>query len=107
MESDSIIFKCIRYLFDESTMKSEYGNIIEIHSDNNNIKEILNNLFYDVLNIEFNLWPWVRNMCKYGDFFLFLDVKDKYGITNVVPLSLMSWLGQRKIQKIHIIQNFT
>ena len=87
MESDSIIASALDIYADESTMKSEYGNIIEIHSDNNNIKEILNNLFYDILNIEFNLWPWVRNMCKYGAFFLFLDVNDKYGITNVVPLS--------------------
>ena len=87
MESDSIIASALDIYADESTMKSEYGNIIEINSDNNNIKEILHNLFYDILNIEFNLWPWVRNMCKYGDFFLFLDVKDKYGITNVVPLS--------------------
>ena len=87
MESDSIIASALDIYADESTMKSEYGNIIEINSDNNNIKEILHNLFYDVLNIEFNLWPWVRNMCKYGDFFLFLDVKDKYGVTNVVPLS--------------------
>ena len=87
MESDSIIASALDIYADESTMKSEYGNIIEINSDNDNIKQILNNLFYDILNIEFNLWPWVRNMCKYGDFFLYLDVKDKYGVTNVVPLS--------------------
>jgi len=87
MESDSIIASALDIYADESTMKSEYGNIIEINSDNDQIKQILNNLFYDVLNIEFNLWPWVRNMCKYGDFFLYLDVKDKYGVTNVVPLS--------------------
>ena len=30
---------------------------------------------------------WVRNMVKYGDFFLHLDINEKYGITNVVPLS--------------------
>ena len=87
MESDSIIASALDIYADESTMKSEYGNIIEIQSDNDNIKEILHNLFYDILNIEFNLWPWVRNLCKYGDFFLYLDVKDKYGVTNVVPLS--------------------
>jgi len=39
------------------------------------------------MNIEFNLWPWIRNMCKYGDFFLYLDISDKYGIHNVVPMS--------------------
>ena len=36
--------------------------------------DILHNLFYDILNIEFNLWPWVRNMNKYGDFFLQLEI---------------------------------
>ncbi len=29
---------------------------------NQQIQDILHNLFYDVLNVEFNLWPWVRNM---------------------------------------------
>ena len=44
------------------------GEILTIKSDNPKVVEILHNLFYDVLNIEFNLWPWVRNLCKYGDF---------------------------------------
>ena len=48
---------------------------------------MLNYLFYDVLNIEFNAWPWLRNMCKYGDFYLKLDITEKVGITNAVPLS--------------------
>ena len=73
---------------DESTMKSEYGDVLEIKTDNENIKQILHNLFYDILNIEFNLWPWIRNMCKYGDFFLQLEIDEKYGITNVIPLSV-------------------
>ena len=36
---------------DESTMKSEYGDVLEINTDNDNIKQILHNLFYDILNI--------------------------------------------------------
>ena len=27
-------------------------------------------------------------MCKYGDFFLQLEIDEKYGVTNVVPLSV-------------------
>jgi len=73
---------------DESTVKDEFNNILTIHSKNTQIQEILHNLFYDVLNIEFNLWPWVRNMVKYGDFFLFLDIDPEYGIVNVLPLSV-------------------
>ena len=87
MDSDPIISSALDIYSDESTMKGQYGQVITIKSENENIKEILHNLFYDIMNVEFNLWPWVRNMVKYGDFFLYLDISDKYGITNVVPLS--------------------
>ena len=86
MDSDAIISSALDIYADESTMKSEYGEVLEIRTDNHQIKEILHNLFYDIVNIEFNLWPWIRNMCKYGDFFLKLEIHEKYGITNVVPL---------------------
>ena len=87
MDADAIISSALDIYSDESTMKSEYGEVLQINSDNDQIKQILHNLFYDVLNIEFNLWPWIRNMCKYGDFFLQLKIDEKYGITNVIPLS--------------------
>ena len=87
MDADPIISSALDIYADESTMKSEYGNVLTINSSNKNIQEILNNLFYDILNIEFNLWPWIRNMCKYGDFFLKLNIAEKYGITNVEPMS--------------------
>ena len=87
MEADSIIAAALDIYADECTMKNPYGEVLQIQTDNDNIKQILHNLFYDIMNIEFNLWPWVRNLTKYGDFFLYLDVEDKYGITNVVPVS--------------------
>ena len=86
MDADAIISSALDIYSDESTMKSEYGEVLTINSDNDQIKKILHNLFYDILNIEFNLWPWIRNMCKYGDFFLKLEIDEKYGITNVDPL---------------------
>jgi len=87
MDSDSIIASALDIYSDESTMKNEYGKVLDITTDNDQIHDILHNLFYDILNIEFNLWPWVRNMNKYGDFFLQLEITDKYGITNVTPMS--------------------
>ena len=87
MEADSIIASAMDIYADESTMKNPYGEVLEIQSEDNNIKDILHNLFYDIMNLEFNLWPWVRNLAKYGDHFLYLDVQEKYGITNVVPMS--------------------
>ena len=87
MDNDAIVSSALDIYADESTMRSEYGDVLTIQSDNENIHDILRNLYYDILNVEFNLWPWVRNLCKYGDFYLYLDVKDKYGVTNVTPLS--------------------
>ena len=87
MDDDAILSSALDVYADESTMKSEYGNVLVIKSNNTQIQEILHNLFYDILNIEFNLWPWIRNMCKYGDFFLNLEIAENYGIVNVLPLS--------------------
>ena len=87
MDHDPIISSALDVYSDESTMKNELGEILKITSDNDNIQKILHNLFYDIINIDFNLWPWVRNMVKYGDFFLKMDIAENYGITNVVPVS--------------------
>tara|TARA_R110001583_G_scaffold3293_15_gene21326 strand:- start:8432 stop:10270 length:1839 start_codon:yes stop_codon:yes gene_type:complete len=87
MDTDSIIASALDIYADESTMKNEYGDVLEIVSGKQEIKDILHNLYYDVLNIEFNLWPWIRNICKYGDFYLKLDILEKVGIINCEPVS--------------------
>lgn len=88
MDNDPIISSVMDIYADESTVKDEFGQILSIRSKNEQIQDILHNLFYDILNVEFNLWPWVRNMVKYGDLFLFLDIDEQYGIVNAVPLSV-------------------
>ena len=64
---------------------NEMGEVLQIRSSDEDIQKILYNLFYDVLNIEFNLWSWTRQMCKYGDFFLKLEIAEKFGVYNVLP----------------------
>ena len=87
MDTDAIISSALDIYADESTMKNEFDQVLTIQCQNENVQKILHNLFYDICNIEFNLWPWLRNMCKYGDAFLKLDITEGYGIVNVVPLS--------------------
>ena len=87
MDTDAIIASALDIVADESTLKSDMGEVLSIKSSDENIQKILHNLFYDVLNIEFNLWAWVRNMCKYGDFFLKLEIAEKFGVYNVIPYS--------------------
>jgi hypothetical protein len=85
MDTDAIIASALDIIADESTLKNDQGEVLAIKSSDEDIQKILYNLFYDVLNIEFNLWPWIRNMAKYGDFFLKLEVAEKYGVYNVIP----------------------
>ncbi len=85
MDQDAIIASALDIIADECTLKNDMGEILSIRSSNENIQKILYNLFYDVLNIEFNLWAWARQMSKFGDFFLKLEVAEKYGVYNVIP----------------------
>ena len=88
MDTDSILASALDILSDEATVKNDKGEILAIKSSDENIQRILYNLFYDVLNIEFNLWSWTRNMCKYGDFFLKLEIAEKFGVYNVLPYTV-------------------
>ena len=85
MDTDAIIASALDIIADESTLKNDMGEVLSIRSSDEDVQKILYNLFYDVLNIEFNLWPWIRNMCKYGDFFLKLEIAEKFGVYNVIP----------------------
>jgi len=87
MDNDSIISAALDIYADESTLKNEFGDILEIKSGKKEIQQILHNLFYDVLNVEFNLYPWIRMMCKYGDFYLQLHIVEKLGVVGCNPLS--------------------
>jgi len=73
---------------EESVSADESGNVLHIHSDNSKIKQILSDLFYDTLNVEFNMTSWARNLVKYGDFFMFNDVSPELGIINAYPLPI-------------------
>ena len=71
---------------DEITTSTAFNPIINIDCHNREIKDILNTLLYNVLNSEANLFGWARSACKYGDYYLYLDIDEKLGITNVIPL---------------------
>lgn len=88
MDTDPIIASALDILADEATVKNDQNEVLAIKSSDENIQRVLYNLFYDVLNIEFNLWSWTRNMCKYGDFFLKLEISEKFGVYNVLPYTV-------------------
>ena len=73
---------------EETVAADEHGKVLHVYSENSQIRKILEEMFYDTLNVEFNLTAWTRNLVKYGDFFLFNDVHPEYGIINAFPLPI-------------------
>ena len=87
MDTDAICASALDIIADECTLRNEQGEVLQIRSSDETIQKILYNLYYDILNIEFNLWSWTRNMCKYGDFYLKLEISEKFGVYGVIPFS--------------------
>lgn len=71
---------------DEMVGGDDRGKCFHVYSDNTQIKRALDELFYDVVNVEFNLRPWARNLVKFGDSFIVLEVIPDLGIVNVMPV---------------------
>jgi hypothetical protein len=86
MEFMSEIHRALDIFADEVTYSNDFKKVIQIKCDNNDIKDLLETLFFDVLNIEHNLFSWVRTLCKYGDAFLYLDIDDSIGVKSAVLL---------------------
>ena len=88
MEGTPEIASALDIYAEETVSSDEHGKVLHIYSENRKIQELLENLFYDILNVEFNLVMWTRNLCKYGDFFLFNDIHPDYGVINAYPISI-------------------
>ena len=86
MEYTPEIASALDIYADEMTTYSSLSPMLNVECSNEEIKAILHSLYHNVLNIEHNLFSWCRTMCKYGDFFLYLDLDDKLGITSVIGM---------------------
>jgi len=112
MDTDSIISSALDIYADECTAKNEFGDVVSISTTNERVHKVLHNLFYDIINVEFNLWPWIRNTLKYGDFFLKLNVAEKFGVIGVEPISAYEMIREENFdpenpQKVRFKRDYT
>ena len=71
---------------DEMTTSTMLNPLLSIDCHNEEIKSLLDTLYHNILNLDFNLFGWCRSMCKNGDYFLYLDIDENKGIQNVIGL---------------------
>ena len=86
MEYEPVLASALDIYADEMTTFNVYNRMLRIQCPDEEIKQILETLFYKVLNIEFNLYGWARTMCKFGDFYLYLDIDAGLGVKNAIGL---------------------
>lgn len=86
MEYTPEIASALDVYADEMTTSSDLQPMMKIDCPNEEIKEVLDTLYRNILNVEFNMFGWCRTLCKYGDFFLYLDIDEDKGITNSIGL---------------------
>jgi hypothetical protein len=86
MEVEPILASALDIYADEMTNFSDLRPVLNVKSTNEEIKSVLTNLFFNILSVENNLREWCRNACKYGDYFLYLDVDEQLGIKSVFYL---------------------
>lgn len=80
MEFTPEISAALDIMGEESCTSSEQGKVLTIQSNSRRVKNVLDDLFYNVLDIQTSLPMWTRNTCKYGDNFVFLKIDGKKGI---------------------------
>jgi hypothetical protein len=71
---------------EESTTPDQNGYVLQVYSESKRIKSILVDLFVNTLDINTNLPMWIRNMCKYGDNFVYLKLDPEKGVTGCMQL---------------------
>lgn len=86
MDMSPEIAAALNIIRDECLTRSDKGNILEIYSENARVKEVLKDLFHKRLNVEFNLKLWIRDLIKFGDYFVHLHIDKEEGIYNFMTL---------------------
>jgi hypothetical protein len=80
MEFYPTIAAALDVMMEESTTVNDHGRVLNIYSDSKRVKGILEDLFFNRLDLHTSLPMWTRNTCKYGDNFVFLNINDSHGI---------------------------
>ena len=80
MEFYPTIAAALDVMMEESSTLNDKGRIMNIYSDSKRVKGILEDLFFNRLDLHVSLPMWVRNTCKYGDNFVYLNIDEQHGV---------------------------
>ena len=80
MEFYPTIAAALDVMMEESTTLNDKGRMMNVYSDSKRVKSILEDLFFNRLDLHTSLPMFTRNTVKYGDNFVYLNIDEKHGI---------------------------
>lgn len=86
MDHSPEVHQALNIMRDECLTPNEFGEILQVYSDQERIKEALKDLFTNKLNANYMLKLWIREMLKYGDHFVQLRIDRDHGVIDVLNL---------------------
>lgn len=81
MDSFPEIGAALDIVSEEAAQLSDKGQIINVYSQSERIKSVLEDLFINRLDLHATAQMVIRGMCKYGNQFMLLNIDNKLGIT--------------------------
>lgn len=81
MDSFPEIGAALDIISEECSVLSSKGQIVNVYSKSDRIKNVLEELFTNRLDLQITAPMIIRAMCKYGNQFMLLNIDNKLGIT--------------------------
>ncbi len=90
MDSFPEIGAALDILAEESCINNSKNQLLNIYSSSDRIKNVLEELFINRLDIQVTAPMIIRGMCKYGNQFMLLNINNKLGVTGWKQLPVYS-----------------
>lgn len=99
MANSNFIHRGLQVIVDDACQKNTEGNVVTVVSDNEEIKEILNELFLKRLNLQKELWSIFFETIKLGDNFYEI-IPDSYEKPTMI--AKIRYLETDKVNRIEV-----
>ena len=97
MSECNFVHRGLQLIADDGSQKNIEGNVVKVYSDDEDTKDILENLFYKRLNLNKELWSIMYETCKLGDNFYEI-IPDSY--EHPTQIVRIRYLNPKKVNRI-------
>ena len=97
MDKMEFVHRALEIVSDDGSQKNNDGNSMKIYSDDEEVKKILEDLFFERLDINNELWSVIYETCKMGDNFYEVIVDDYKKPKKIVYLR---YLEPTKVERV-------